>query len=75
MNLAGATQQAGQPIQGENMSNLIVKDLMIPAGEYCRVKKGTTLYEAMQMLVRQGKKKISPIRIETCWLKTRKETS
>ncbi|WP_432734595.1 CBS domain-containing protein [Maridesulfovibrio sp. FT414] len=39
------------------MKNLKVKDLMIPAEEYCRVRKETTLYEAMQILVCQGKEK------------------
>ncbi len=30
---------------------------MIPVGEYCRVKKDTTLFDAMHKLVEQGKKK------------------
>lgn len=30
---------------------------MIPANEYCRVKKDTTLFEAMQFLVEQGEEK------------------
>ncbi|CCO23297.1 CBS domain-containing protein [Maridesulfovibrio hydrothermalis] len=39
------------------MKNLKAKDLMIPASEYCRVKKDTTLFDAMQFLVTQSEKK------------------
>ncbi|WP_415715032.1 CBS domain-containing protein [Maridesulfovibrio sp.] len=39
------------------MKNLKVKDLMIPAEEYCRVKKDATLHEAMTQLVIQGEEK------------------
>lgn len=36
------------------MKNLKAKDLMIPASEYSRVKKDTTIFDAMQFLVKQG---------------------
>ncbi|WP_320171903.1 CBS domain-containing protein [Maridesulfovibrio sp.] len=36
------------------MSNPRVKELMIPAEEYCRVRKESTLQEAMLSLVKQG---------------------
>ncbi|WP_320174062.1 CBS domain-containing protein [Maridesulfovibrio sp.] len=39
------------------MKNFKAKDLMIPADEYCRVKKDTTLHEAMAQLVIQSEKK------------------
>ena len=39
------------------MKNFKAKDLMIPADEYCRVKKDSTLQEAMAQLVIQSENK------------------